>query len=102
MNDIPLSTWANLAEIIGAGSIITGLIIGWFQIRQFRVQQHNAVAITLAQTFYNQDLAKAIALVQSIPDGVYFLRNYGAVGIQAHCATGSGVGSGGGHRVCNL
>lgn len=71
MNDIPLSTWANLAEIIGAGSIITGLIIGWFQIRQFRIQQHNAVAITLSQTFYSQDLAKAIALVQSIPDGVH-------------------------------
>ena len=71
MNDIPLSTWANLAEIIGAGSIITGLIIGWFQIRQFRIQQHNAVAITLSQTFYSQDLAKAIALVQSIPDGMH-------------------------------
>ena len=71
MNDIPLSTWANLAEIIGAGSIITGLIIGWFQIRQFRIQQHNAVVITLAQTFYSQDLAKAIALVQSIPDGMH-------------------------------
>ena len=71
MNDIPLSTWANLAEIIGAGSIITGLIIAWFQVRQFRIQQRNAVAITLAQTFYNQDLAKAIALIQSVPDGVH-------------------------------
>ena len=70
MGDIPLSTWANLAEIIGAGSIITGLILGWFQVLHFRVQQRDAVAITLAQTFYNQDLAKAIALLQGVPDGI--------------------------------
>lgn len=70
MGDVPLSTWANLAEIIGAGSIITGLVFGWFQLRQFRVQQRNAVAITLAKTFYNQDLAKAIALIQGVPDGI--------------------------------
>ena len=70
MNEIPLSTWANLAEIIGAGSIITGLLFGWFQIRQFRVQQSDAVAITLAQTFYSRDLAEAIALIQQVPDGV--------------------------------
>ena len=33
MGDLSLSTMANIAEIIGAGSIITGLIFGWFQIR---------------------------------------------------------------------
>jgi len=61
---------ANIAEIIGAGSIITGLIFGWFQIRHFRAQQRDAVAINLMQTFYSDDLAEAIALLQAIPDGV--------------------------------
>ena len=70
MGDISLSTWAHVAEIIGAGSIITGLVIGWFQIRHFRAQQRHAVAINLAQTFYSQDLAKAIALVQELLNGV--------------------------------
>ena len=33
MNDFTLATWGNIAEIIGAGSIVTGLIVGWIQIR---------------------------------------------------------------------
>ena len=70
MGDIPLSTWANLAEIIGAGSIVSGLLFGWYQLRQLREQQRNAVAINLAQTFYSHDLAQAIALLQSVPDGI--------------------------------
>ena len=70
MNDIPLSTLANLAEIIGAGSIITGLIFGWFQIRHFRAQQRDAVAINLMQTFYDQNLAHAFALLQTLPDEI--------------------------------
>ena len=70
MQDIALSTWANIAEIIGAGSIVTGLIVGWIQIRHVRRQQRDAVAINLAQTFYSQNLAQAIALLQPLPDGI--------------------------------
>lgn len=70
MNEISLSTVANVAEIIGAGSIITGLIFGWFQIRHFRAQQRDAVAINLMQTFYSDDLAQAIALLQPLPDDI--------------------------------
>ena len=79
MGDIPLSTWANLAEIVGAVSIVSGLVFGWFQLRQFRIQQRNIVAINLAQTFYDQELAKAIALLQVLPDGISLLelRNKG-------------------------
>ena len=70
MTGVSLDTWAALAEIIGAGSIVTGLIIGLFQIRHFRVQQRDAVAINLAQTFYSPDLARAISLLQKVPDGI--------------------------------
>lgn len=65
-----LTFWANIAEIIGAGSIITGLIVGWVQIKHLRRQQLDAVAINLAQTFYSQDLADAIVLLQELPDGI--------------------------------
>jgi hypothetical protein len=65
-----LASIANIAEIIGAGSIITGLVFGWFQIRHFRSQQRDAVAINLMQTFYSQNLAQAIALLQPLPDGI--------------------------------
>jgi len=70
MGELSLATLGNLAEIIGAGSIVTGLVFGLFQIRQYRVQQRDVVAINLAQTFYNQDLAKALALMQNVPDGI--------------------------------
>lgn len=69
MTGVPLSTWAALAEIIGAGSIVTGLLVGLFQVRHFRIQQRDAVAINLAQTFYSHDLAQAINLMQHVPDG---------------------------------
>ena len=70
MTGISLETWASLAEIIGAGSIVTGLIVGWVQIRHLRAQQRDAVAINLAQTFYSRDLAKAISLLQRLPDDI--------------------------------
>ena len=70
MNEISMSTLANVAEIIGAGSIITGLVFGWFQIRYFRARQRDAVAINLMQTFYSQGLAQSIALLQPLPDGI--------------------------------
>jgi hypothetical protein len=80
MGELSLSTLANLAEIIGACSILTGLVFGLFQIRQYRAQQRDAVAINLAQTFYNRDLARALTMMQNIPDGVRLkeLRNMGA------------------------
>jgi len=70
MNELSLATWGNIADIIGAGSIITGLIVGWIQIRHLRRQQRDAVAINLAQTFYSRDLAQAIAILQPLPDGI--------------------------------
>jgi hypothetical protein len=70
MTDLPLSTIANIAEIIGATTIVTGLIFGWIQLRHYRVQQRDAVASSLTQTFYNRDLAHAVSLLQTVPDDV--------------------------------
>ena len=70
MSGISLSTWASIAEIIGAGTIVTGLIVGWIQIHHLRRQQRDAVAINLAQTFYSPDLATSLALIQPLPDDI--------------------------------
>jgi hypothetical protein len=70
MGEWTLTTWGSIAQIIGAGSIVTGLIVGWIQIRHLRTQQRDAVAINLAQTFYSQDLAQAITILQPLPDGI--------------------------------
>jgi hypothetical protein len=70
MTGLSLSTIANVAEIVGGGSIFTGMIFGFFQIRQYRAQQRDAIATNLMQTFYSRDLAQAIALLHSLPDGL--------------------------------
>jgi hypothetical protein len=79
VQEFTLTTWGNIADIIGAGSIVTGLMVGWIQIRHLRRQQRDAVAINLTQTFYSQNLAQAIALLQPLPDGISLaeLRNRG-------------------------
>jgi hypothetical protein len=70
VHEFTLSTWSNIADIIGAGSIVTGLIVGWIQIRHLRRQQRDAVAINLAQTFYSHDLARAIVRLLPLTDGI--------------------------------
>jgi len=70
VTDLNLEHWGAIAEIIGACSIITGLVVGWIQIRHLRRQQRDAVAINLAQTFYSPELAQSIALIQPLPDDI--------------------------------
>lgn len=65
-----LAHWANVAEIIGATTIVTGLVFGWVQVRHFRIQQRDSIAAELMRTFYNAELAAAIALLHKVPDGV--------------------------------
>jgi len=70
MPEISLNSAANIAEIIGASTIVTGLVFGWIQLRHYRIQQRDTIAQSLTQTFYNRDLAAAIALLQTVPDGI--------------------------------
>jgi len=70
MSELTISVLADFADIIGASTIVTGLAFGWYQIRQYRMQQRDAIAMSLTQTFYNRDLAQAIALLQPLPDGI--------------------------------
>lgn len=70
MFNLDLAAWASIAEIAAAISIIIGMIFGFFQLRYFRVQRRDTIACDLTQTFYNKDLAQAVALIQSLPDGV--------------------------------
>lgn len=65
-----IATLANYAEIIGSVSIVSGLAFGWFQLRHYRAQQRDAIAMNLMQTFYSHDLAQAVALLQPLPDGI--------------------------------
>lgn len=70
MTGLSLEQLGGIAEIVGASTIVTGLVFGLVQLRHYRTEQRNSIAQSLAQTFYAEDLAKAIALLQSVPDGV--------------------------------
>lgn len=70
MSEITLQRFANYAEILGATTIITGFILAWLQVRFYRSQQRDRMAISLMQTFQSADLARAVNLIQSLPDNV--------------------------------
>ena len=70
MPDLDLQFIGEIANIAGAVGLVTGLIFGIIQVRNLRRQQHNAIASSLAQTFYSHDLAQAIAKLQPLPDGI--------------------------------
>jgi len=69
MTGLTLTQLGALAEIIGSCTIITGLVFGAYQIRAHRIQQRNAITTELTSTFYNADLARAVLLLQQLPDG---------------------------------
>jgi hypothetical protein len=65
-----LEALANLAQVVGAVAVVAGIAFGWYQVRQFRAQQRDAVVAELCRTFYSRDLANAVRLLYSLPDGV--------------------------------
>jgi hypothetical protein len=69
LSDVSLQDIAAVAEIIGVLTIVSGLAFGIFQLRAHRIQQRNAVATSLAKTFYNTEFAKSVVLLHQLPDG---------------------------------
>ncbi len=65
-----LTTLANLAEIFGALTIVGGTLFAIVQIREFRAQRHQAVAVELLRAFHEPELANALNLIRTLPDGV--------------------------------
>jgi hypothetical protein len=70
MNGLTLTDLADIGRIVMAGSLFVGIVFGWLQIRQCQAQRRAAIATNLMQTFYNNDLAHAIAILQPLPGGI--------------------------------
>jgi hypothetical protein len=70
MGNTSLETMANLSQIIGAATVVIGLMFAWFQIRLFHIQQRNTVNADLMRTFYSRDLAHAVMLLYELPDRI--------------------------------
>ena len=69
MTGLSLETMAAIAEIVGMITVLTGLIFGMVQIRAHRTNQRSVVATSLAKTFYDEAFARALVLLQNLPDG---------------------------------
>jgi hypothetical protein len=65
-----LATLANIAEILGALTIVGGVVFAVFQIREFRTQRRETTAIELIRSFHDPQLAQAVNLIRELPDGV--------------------------------
>ena len=65
-----LATLANIAEILGALTIVGGVVFAVVQIREFRTQRREAVAVELIRSFHDPQLAHAVNLILELADGV--------------------------------
>lgn len=63
-----LTELANLAEILGALTLISGAVFGLYQVSEYRKQRREQVASELMKTFYSPELSRAVALIRSLPD----------------------------------
>jgi hypothetical protein len=64
-----LATLAHLADILGGLAIVGGGIFAIVQLREFREQRRQAVAVELLRSFSEPAHANAVSLIQELPDG---------------------------------
>lgn len=65
-----LATLANIAEILGALTLISGAVFAVIQIREFRAQRRDAFAVELMRLFHDPELTHAVNLLLQLPDGI--------------------------------
>jgi len=66
---VDLGTLADIADILGVIAIVGGGIFALVQLREFREQRRQAVAVELVRSFSEPAHANAINLIQELPDG---------------------------------
>ena len=68
--NLDLQTLANLAEVFGALTIFGGAVFAVLQIREFRAQRREALAVELTRAFQNPELIRALWAIRALPDGL--------------------------------
>jgi hypothetical protein len=66
---LDLETISSISQIVGTATIVGGTVFGLIQLRELRKQRRDAVAGDLMRTFMDANLAQAITLIRSLPDG---------------------------------
>ena len=65
-----LTTFASIAEIFSAVTIVIGGIFAAFQFAEYRKRRRYQVAAELCRKFSDPDLGRAIALINRLPDNL--------------------------------
>jgi hypothetical protein len=63
-----LQTLANLAQILGAVAVIAGIAFGFTQVRQFRQQRQDALAVELMRSIQDAGFIGSIRILMEVPD----------------------------------
>ena len=63
-----LATYASIAEIIGAFTLVSGATFGVIQLIEYRRRRRFSVAADLCRAFSQPELARAVVLLMSMPD----------------------------------
>lgn len=63
-----LITIVNIARIVGSVVVISGVIFGIIQIRQYQQQRHDVAAVQLVNSFQSPEFNKSLKNVWSLPD----------------------------------
>ena len=62
-----LQTYANLAQVIGAFAVIAAIVFGMAQIRQFRQQRRDALAVELMRSIQDSEFTRSLRLLLALP-----------------------------------
>jgi len=65
-----LTDFADLAQIVGAATVVGGTIFGLVQFFEYKKQRQEAVAGEVMRTFIGPELSRALTILRGMPDGV--------------------------------
>jgi hypothetical protein len=62
-----LDTLANIAQVLGALAVVAAIAFGLAQIRQFRQQRRDAVAVELMRSIQDAEFTRSLRLLLTLP-----------------------------------
>jgi hypothetical protein len=65
-----LATFADLAQILGALAVVAAIVFGRVQIRQFRQQRRDAVAVELMRSIQDSEFTRSLRVLVGLPAGI--------------------------------
>lgn len=63
-----LQTLANLTQVVGSVTIVSGAVFGLVQLGEYRRQRRELIVSELMRSFHEAEFARAVAFLQSLPD----------------------------------